>query len=158
MSLYRQAGGRPWAAIAVALVAGAAIGGLAGFLIGRGDAEEPTLADQIAGLQSEAEPVRLGLEQVTIEYRGTVRAGQVTSPSEYEAARSTVERAIASLDVLRPDLEALNPPDAERLDRALLELSRLVDRTASLAAVEAQASRAERALLAAVGSDRQPVQ
>jgi hypothetical protein len=157
MSLYRQAGGRPWALVAVALVAGVAIGVVIGLLVGGGDGEEPTLAEQVADLRTDSEPLRLALEQVAIEYTGTVSGGEVESPTEYQAAQATVGRAIASMDQLRPDLEALNPVSAQRLDRALTELSDLVDDRASEDAVRAQVIVAERALAVAVGAGQQPV-
>jgi hypothetical protein len=156
MSLYRQAGGRPWAPVAVALVAGIGIGVVVGLLIGGGDGEEPTLSEQVADLRADTRPVRLALEQVTIEYTGTVSEGEVESPTEYQAAQATVARAIASFDQLRADLEALDPAAAERLDRALVELSDLVDHRASESDVEAQVVQAERALAAAVSGDQQP--
>jgi uncharacterized membrane-anchored protein YhcB (DUF1043 family) len=156
MSLYRQAGGRPWALVAVALVAGIGIGIVVGLLVGDGDGDEPSLADQVADLRTEAEPVRLALEQVTIEYTGTVSDGEVESPTEYQAAQATVARAIASFDQLRADLEALNPAAAERLDRALAELSDLVDHRASESAVKAQVAETDRALEVAVGAGQQP--
>jgi hypothetical protein len=152
MSLYRQAGRRPWAPIAVALVAGIAIGVVVGLLIGGGNADEPTLSAQIADLRSEAEPVRLALEQVEIEYAGTVSGGEVDSPTEYQAAQATAARAIASFDQLRADLQALEPAATERLGRELAELSDLVDHRSSEAAVKAQVADAERALAAAVGT------
>jgi uncharacterized membrane-anchored protein YhcB (DUF1043 family) len=156
MSLYRQAGGRPWALVAVALVAGVAIGVAIGLLIGGGNDKELTLAEQVADLRTDAQPLRLALEQVAIEYTGTVSDGEVESPTEYQAAQATVARAIASFDQLRADLEALNPAAAERLDRALVELSDLVDHRASEGAVDAQVAEAERALAAAIGDDQQP--
>ena len=155
MSLYRQAGGRPWALVAVALVAGVAIGLVIGLLIGGGDSEEPTLGEQVADLRTDTEPLRLALEQVTIEYTGTVSGGEVESPTEYQAAQATVDRAIASFDQLRADLEALDPVAAERLDRALVELSDLVDHQASESAVKAQVAETERALEIAVGAGQQ---
>jgi hypothetical protein len=154
MSLYRQAGGRPWALIAVALVVGIGIGVAVGLLIGGGDSEEPTLAEHVADLRTDSAPMRLALEQVTIEYTGTVSDGQVESPTEYQAAQATVARAIASFDQLRADLEALDPAAAERLNQALVELSDLVDHRASESAVDAQVTEAERALAAAVGGDQ----
>ena len=157
MSLYRQAGGRPWALVAAALVVGIAVGVVVGLLIGGGDGDEPSLSEQVADLRTDTEPVRLALEQVTIEYTGTVSDGQVESPTEYQAAQATVARATASLEQLRPDLEALNAPVAQRLERALAELSDLVDDRASESAVRAQVAEAERALEVAVGTGQQPV-
>jgi hypothetical protein len=156
MSLYRQAGGRPWALVIAALVAGVAIGLAIGLLIGGGDEEEPTLAQQVADLRTDAEPLRLALEQVTIEYTGTVSGGEVDSPTEYQAAQATVDRAIATFDQLRADLEAIDPAAAQRLDRALVELSDLVDHRAPESAVNAQVAETERALEVAVGAGQQP--
>jgi hypothetical protein len=157
MSLYRQAGGRPWALVTAAMAAGVAIGVVIGLLIGGGDGEEPTLAEQVAEMRTDAEPLRLALEQVAIEYTGTVSGGEVDSPTEYQAAQATVDRATASMDQLRPDLEALDPVAAQRLDRELVELSDLVDQRASEGAVKTQVAEVERALAAAVGADQQPV-
>jgi hypothetical protein len=152
MSLYREVRGRRWAAIAGALAAGVAIGALAGFLVGRGSEDESSLSEQVAELRSDAQPLRLALEQVMIEYQGTVEGGEVASPTEFEASVATAERALASLEQLRPDLAAVNAAETARLDRAVRSLSELIERRAAYSAVEAKAAEAQQALSSMVSS------
>jgi hypothetical protein len=154
MSLYRQPGRRSRAAVAVPLVAGVIIGGVAGYLGGRASRDEPTLSQQIAELRSEARPLELAIQQVRIEYRGTVRDGNVVSPTEYQAARASVQRAAATLHELEPDLRAVDRIGADRLRGSLASLRELVARRAPENAVDAQAAATFRALSATVIAPR----
>ena len=151
MSLYRQAGRRSIGTVVAALLAGLIVGGLAGYLIGEGGEEEPSLVEAVAELNRDAEPLRLAMGQVEIEYRGTVEGGEVTSPTEYEASRATVERARATLADLSSDLRAIDAAGLARLDQAIRTLGDLVEGKAAEQAVIAQAGEVDRALTAVLG-------
>jgi len=153
MSLYREPGRRSWVAIVIAVAASVVVGTMVGYFIGRASKDEPTLSEQVADLRGEAQPLRLAVDQVRIEYPGTVREGKVVSPTEYEATRATVERAAATFTGLQSDLTVIDPAGTDRLDRALRALSDLVERRASVEAVKRQATQADQQLSAAVGSD-----
>jgi len=153
MSLYREPGRRSWVAIVIAVAASVVIGAVVGYFIGRASEDKPTLSEQVADLRGEAQPLRLAVDQVRIEYPGTVREGKVVSPTEYEATRATVARAAATFTGLQSDLAVIDPAGTDRLDRALRALSDLVERRASVEAVKRQATQADQQLSAAVGSD-----
>jgi len=153
MSLYREPGRRSWVAIVIAVAASVVVGTMVGYFIGRASKDEPTLSEQVADLRGEAQPLRLAVDQVRIEYPGTVREGNVVSPTEYEATRATVARAAATFTGLQSDLAVIDPAGTDRLDRALRALSDLVERRASVEEVKRQATQADQQLSAAVGSD-----
>ena len=88
MSLYRQAGGHATRALVVAAVVGVLVGGLIGFLGGRGSADDPSAAEVVADARAGVRPVSTGLEVLPIEYEGSVDRGRITARTEYEAARA----------------------------------------------------------------------
>jgi hypothetical protein len=155
MSLYREPGRRSWVAISIAVAASLVIGAVVGYFIGRASKDEPTLSEQVADLRGEAQPLRLAVDQVRIEYPGTVREGKVVSPTEYEATRATVARAAATFSELQSDLAVIAPAGTDRVDRGLRALSDLVERRASVEEVKRQATQTDQELSAAVGSDRE---
>jgi hypothetical protein len=108
MSLYRQAGGRSAGIIAATLVAGLLVGALAGFLIGRGTADEPSLSELVADARAGLAPVTAGLELVPVEYGNSVRSGRVVEPTEYEASQAAVARAEQGLTAAGTDLRAID--------------------------------------------------
>jgi hypothetical protein len=147
MSLYRQVGRRGAGAIVAALLSGLIVGGLTGYLIGDGGSEEPSLAEAVAELDSDARPLRLAVDQVSIEYPGTVRDGQVVSPTEYEASVASAERAAATLRELGVDLMAILEPERyDRISGAIEELQALLRQHAPEAEVEAKVAEAKRSL------------
>ena len=152
MSLYRQAGRRRATPLVIAVVAGLLIGGLLGFVLGRGSVDEPSLAEQVEELAEDAQPLRSALDLVPIEYSEGVRAGRVVSGTEYQAAAATVTRAEAAYDEISADLSALDPGVARRLARSLDQLAELVEAKASPAAVEARSRAVSRQLAGAVGA------
>jgi len=142
MSLYRQAGERGPALLVGLLVAGLLIGGVAGFLIGLGSADEPTLSEQVDEARGELRPVAAGIELVPIEYEGSVAGGEVTAPSERGAAAEAIERAAAGLESSAVELRKLDPGGYQQAVAAIDALAAAVDATAPLARVERLAERA----------------
>jgi hypothetical protein len=147
MSLYRQAGRRSIGTVVAALLAGLIVGGLAGYLIGEGSEEEPSLVDAVAELNRDAEPLRLAMDQVAIEYPGTVRDGEVVSPTEYEASVASAERAASTLREISIDLMViLEPGGFGEIASAVRDLQALLRQRAPEPQVKAQVAVVERAL------------
>ncbi len=151
MSLYRQAGGRGPRAIVAALLAGVLIGALAGYPAGRGSVEAPSAAELVADARAELRPVAAGLELVPIEYEGTLRGGEVESPTEYQAAKDAVLRAEQALRSAGQDLEAVDPDGYAAATRAIARLERAIDSVAPPARVEALARLARARIEALAG-------
>lgn len=139
MSLYRQAGGYAPRTLIAALLAGALIGGLAGFLGGRGSVEEPSLAEQVSQARAELSPVAAGLELVPIEYEGAVSGGRITAETEYEATQGAAARAAAGLAAVSEDMRAIDPAGYAAATRAIDELTTAIDAQATVARVDSLA-------------------
>jgi hypothetical protein len=137
MSLYRQAGGRSPRALAAVLLAGLLIGGLAGFLAGRGSVEEPSAAEAVADARAELAPVAAGLELVPIEYEGAVRDGRVIARTEYEATQAAAARAAADLLAASEDLHAIDPMGYEMAEQAIDKLVKAIAAVVPPAQIEA---------------------
>lgn len=152
MSLYREAGRRSAVPLIAAVAAALLLGGVIGFLLGKGSAEEPSLSEQVNELSQDAQPLRSALDLVPIEYRQGVRAGRVVSETEYQAAVATVARADASYDEISTDLSALDARATRRLARSIAQLARLVEATAPPEAVAARSGAAARQLAIALGA------
>ncbi len=122
MSLYRQTGGRSLRPLFAMLLIGLLVGGLAGFLVGRGSVEEPSTAEAVADARAELAPVAAGLELVPIEYEGAVRNGRVVARTEYEATQAAAARAAADLLAASEDLRAIDPTGYETAEQAVDKL------------------------------------
>lgn len=143
MSLYRQAGGRNAGAIVVALAAGLLVGGLTGFLAGKGSVEEPSLSDQVAGARAKLDPVAAGLELVPVEYGNSVRDGTVVEPTEYKATQAAVDRARQGLTAAGADLRVIDPVGYSAAVAAVRSVSDAIDARTSATRVDALARAAE---------------
>lgn len=152
MSLYRQAGGHARRTLVAALIGGALIGGLIGFLGGRGSAEDPSAADLVADARAELRPVSTGLELIPIEYEGALRQGRVVARTEYEAAQAAASRAEAALLAVSEDMEAIDPVGYAAARRSLARLNAAIDDVASPARVDALASAAQARIDALAGA------
>lgn len=141
MSLYRQAGGARRRATAMAGLVVLLVGGAAGFAIGRGTADEPSLKEQIEGLRKDVQPALGALELVGIEYPEAVEDGEVVAESEYQAALSQAQTAVSTLEEAT-DLGLLS---SGRYDQVMSDAARvvsLIEKQDSSAAVERAADRA----------------
>ena len=107
MSLYRQAGRASGRTVLVAAAAALVVGLLAGFLLGRGTAPKPSLAERVADLRTSLAPAREGLELAATEYGQAVRSGRVVAPTEYGAAKSDVQRASDTVAKNAADIPSL---------------------------------------------------
>ena len=149
MSLYRQASGSSARVIlAVALLA-LIVGGIAGFLIGRSTADEPTLPELVADLEEDLRPAGAALELVPLEYGQA--AGGSGGETEYAAALSQAETAVTTIEGARDDLDALSPERAERAAQAVEAVRAAVEDRAPVAEVERAAQEATAALGALTG-------
>lgn len=142
MSLYRQTGGRGPAALLALLLAGLLVGAALGFLIGRGTAEQPSLAEQVEDARDRLGPVASGLGLVPIEYEGAVRGGEVTAPTEYKAARGAAARVAEGLEASGEDLREIDPDGYRRAAAAVTALRGEIEATGPPARVEALAEAA----------------
>ena len=151
MSLYRQAGRASGRTVLIAAAAALAVGLLAGFLLGRGTAPKPSLAERVADLRTSLAPAREGLELAATEYGQAVRSGRVVAPTEYQAAKADVQRASDTVAKARGDLRALGAGRAAALNRAMATLRDAVSRRADPATVRRLSDGASAALRAAGG-------
>jgi hypothetical protein len=142
MSLYRQAGGRSAGAIAAVLITGLLVGCLAGFLIGRSTAPDPSLSELVADARAELAPVAAGLELVPVEYGNAVRSGRVVEPTEYEASQAAVARAEQALTAAGTDLRAIDPAGYAAAVESMKLLSSAIEARAAAARVDTLAQAA----------------
>jgi hypothetical protein len=146
MSLYRQAGGRgigPLAAAAVVLVL---IGGLAGYLIGHGGDDEPSLQDAVASVGDQVQPALRELEVIPIEYPQGIKDGAVAEPTEFQATLDHLTRAQGALDDAAPDLKLLSPADEAAARGAMEKLAGAINAHAAPQEVDADAQAATAAI------------
>lgn len=155
MSVYRQPNRFTRRTVVIAAVA-ALVGGLAvGYVVGHASAPNPSLQDNLSSLRSDLKPAEEGLELVRTEYGQAVKGGRVAQPTEYQAAKSDVQRAEDAVNGTRSDLQTLNPRGAATFERAVKDLSAAVDSkqpAARIGALSRQASAALRAVVPSGGS------
>jgi hypothetical protein len=155
VSLYRQAGERGTGLLVALLVAGLLVGGVAGFLAGRGSADDPTLAELIADARAELAPVARGLELVPIEYEGAVRNGKVIAPTEYSATQGAASRAAGDLEAAGEDIRAIDPAGYEAATAAITDLEAAIDVLARQARIDALTAAAADRVEALAGDSAQ---
>jgi hypothetical protein len=129
MSLYREAG-RGLRRIAIVAAVAAAVGLVAGFLVGRETRGTPSLAEKIAQARDDYGKLPDALELVKIEYPQAVRGNTVVAQTEYDAAKADVRRARDALAEIRGDLRAIAPQRADLAERQLRDLQDLVAKPA----------------------------
>jgi hypothetical protein len=152
MSLYRQAGGTSRRVAIAATVVALLIGGAAGFAIGRGSVDEPSLSEQVDGVRESLQPARTALELVTIEYPEAVNGGEIVAETEYAAAQSQAQTAASTLEAAEEDLRAISPDSYEAAVEAVDEVSARIEAVDDPAAVEAAVRAAHDAVDAAAGA------
>jgi hypothetical protein len=138
VSLYRQAGERGPALLISLLLIGLLVGGAAGFLAGRGSADDASAAEVVADARAELAPVAAGLELVPIEYEGAVSKGKVTAQTEYEATQSAAARATEELEASE-GIRAIDPDGYEAATAAIEKLERAIAAVAPPTRIEALA-------------------
>jgi hypothetical protein len=151
VSLYRQTGERGPILLVALLLIGLLIGGVGGFLAGRGSADDPSAAEVVADARAELAPVAAGLELVPIEYEGAVRDGKVIARTEYEATQGAASRAANGLDALAEDIRAIDASGYETAARAISQLEAAIDSVAPPARIEALAGTASARLESLAG-------
>lgn len=139
MSLYRETRRRRIWPLALAAVAGAAGGLLAGLLLA--GSEEPDLAAAVEATREEVRPALGSLELVAIEY--------AEGGSEAQAATSHLESARAAFEAAEPELALLSPLETRRAAARLDELEEGIASGAPPPEVERLVERARLALAAA---------
>jgi hypothetical protein len=146
MSLYRQATGRGAGAMAAAALVALLAGGVGGFALGRGTADEPSLAEQAGEAREGLRPATGALELVTIEYPEAVQGRRVVAETEYSAARAQAQTAADVLAAAREELEALDPAGLGEAEAAVAEVVELVEAQAPAGRVVAAARDASAAV------------
>src|ERR1700741_1344967 len=122
MSVYRQAGRTSGRTLLIAGLV-ALVGGLVGgYAIGRAASPDPTLADKVADLRSQLGPAAEGLELSATEYPQAVHGGEIVAPTEYQAAKSDVQRATKAISGASADVQALDPARAAKLNQTVAAL------------------------------------
>jgi hypothetical protein len=153
MSLYRQPG-RASAPMLAAVGVGTLVLGLAaGFGLGRATApdEHPSVREAVSALRADVRPALSGLGLVRIEYPQAVRAGEVTAPTEYAAAKADVQRVSGAVAPRLGDLRTLSPREAAAFEQALAQLRAAVSARQDPDEVVRLSEDAEAALRRAVG-------
>jgi hypothetical protein len=135
----------------VAAVLGVLVGGMAGFLAGRGSAGEPSAAEVVADARAELRPVSTGLEVLPIEYEGSVEGGRVSAPTEYRAARAAVARADEDL-AASENARAIDPAGYAAARRSLARLGEAIESVAPPVRVDALARAAQARIDALAGA------
>lgn len=154
MSLYRQSGGSGWRVALIAAIGALLIGAAVGYAIGRSTAPEPSLAEQVADLQSRLQPTLDGLALVpdhyaqgvgpggAVQFEGAVqqaraaRANLAAAAAELEALDpSGYQAAVARIDALVEAIEAREPPS--RVDRLVRQAEAAVAAASGMPAAEA---------------------
>jgi hypothetical protein len=147
MSLYRQPGRVRGpviaAAVAVALLAGGAIG----YAIGHAGRSPASAADVAAQLRSDLRPVENALELLPTEYPQAARA----SGNESAAVSGALDRLDAALRATRADLAALDPAGTRALEQRIAALEAAVREKAAPARVARLTEAASAALTAVPG-------
>jgi hypothetical protein len=151
VSLYRQAGRVATRTLVLGAVAALAVGLIAGFVLGRVSSGTPSLAESVAALRTELRPADQGLELTATEYAQAVRGGEVTEPTEYDAARADIQRVRDTIAPVRADLRALAPERAAALEAAVAALDAGVRERVEPAEVQRRSDAARRALDAVFG-------
>jgi hypothetical protein len=152
VSLYRQPSRFTRRTLAI-VGAGALAAGLGvGYAVGHSSAPNPSLADNLSSLRSDLDPAQHGLELSRTEYAQGVKGRRVVAPTEYQAARSDVQRAEHAVAGARSDLRALDPRAAAALDRAVGALSDAIAAKEPPARVDELSKQASTVLRAAVRS------
>ena len=124
------------------LVAGLLVGALAGFLLGKGSADEPSISELVADARVELAPVAAGLELVPVEYGNSVRSGRVVEPTEYEASQAAVARAEQALTAAGEDLRTIDPVGYAAAVESMKLLSSAVEARVAAARVDSLARQA----------------
>src|ERR1700710_1238178 len=151
MSVYRQAGRTSGRTLLIAAVVALVVGLAGGYALGGATAPKPTLADKVADLRSQLGPAAEGLELSATEYPQAVQGGKVVAPTEYEAAKSDVQRATAAISGARADVQALDPARAAKLTQAGDALRSAIDSKADPDQVKQLSGDASTALNAVLG-------
>jgi hypothetical protein len=146
MSLYRQAGGGGIGRLAVAAVAFLLVGALAGYLIGHGGKDDPSLQDAVANVGDQVQPALRELEVIPIEYPQGVKAGAVAEPTEFQATLDHLMRAQDAFDSAAPDLKLLSPDDEAAAQAAMDKLSGAISAHVAPQEVETDAQQASAAI------------
>jgi hypothetical protein len=150
MSLYRQSGGSGWRVALIAAAVALLIGGGIGYAIGRSTAPEPSLAEQVAEVQTRLQPTLDGLALVPDHYAQGVKPG---GEVQYEGAVQQATTARSSFTAESADLQALDPAAYEKAERALGDLLDAVEGREPPAQVKRLAADAQAAVSTAAGID-----
>lgn len=153
MSVYRDPAGRRGRLLMIVALASLLVGALIGFLVARATEDEPSLADQVAEVQSDLAPAIDALELVPGHYRQGVRDGEIIEPAQYEGARGQAAAAGDIVAEAAPDLEVIAPVQLEAATEELDRLQALIEERTGLTEVGTAANAARQALAEAAGDE-----
>ena len=136
---------------AASSIAALLVGALIGFLVARATEDEPTLAEQVEGVQSDLAPAISALALVPDHYRQGVRGGEVIEPAQYEGARD--QAAPATVSEAAPELEIIAPVQLEAATGELERLQALIEERASFGDVGTAAAAARQTIAEAAGDE-----
>jgi hypothetical protein len=151
VSLYREASSsRARTAVVVAVIA--LVGAVAGYLIGRATAPDPSLAEQIADARASAEPALKSLELVDIEYPQAFEESATGGPTELQAALDHAEAAASALEDAG-DLSAVDPAGLEDAQAAVERVEAAINRRADTNEVDELVAQARGAVQELAGGE-----
>ena len=154
MSVYRDpANRRGRRLLVISSIVALLVGALIGFLVARATEDEPTLAEQVEGVQSDLAPAISALELVPGHYRQGVRDGEVIEPAQYEGARDQAAAASDTVAAAAPELEIIAPVQLEAATGELERLQALIEERASFGDVGTAAAAARQAIAEAAGDE-----
>ena len=123
MAIYRPAR-RRWRVVGGGVVAGTLLGLLIGFLVwGR---QDPDPVEALSRVRSSLQSAAATLEVVGVEYRESVRDGQVVRETEYRGAQDALSRSEERFAEARPALELIEPDTVRRIERGYDDLAGLI--------------------------------
>jgi hypothetical protein len=146
MSLYREVGGLRRRRRLVAIAAAAVVVVAAVAVVLASSDSDPSPQDRADDARRALQEAGNGLELLEIEYAQAVRGGEVVAPTEYEAARSDLDRVRAALEDDRAALAAADARALTALGTQLDGLAASVRERASGERVAGQVADARRQL------------
>jgi hypothetical protein len=147
LAIYKPPASR-WRTALAAAAAGLVAGFGAGALLTGGGADPVATLREVRRELSGAASV---LEVLVVEYRESVRGGEVRSRTEYQGSIEALERSRERFAGVRAAVRAIDPRAARQADERYAELDRLIARRADPSEVARRAEELAELLAGIVG-------